>query len=319
MTAHMDKTFHLLLSNLQFESSLFHVGRYCGDWRASTAGRAKASFHILLQGDCRLHFCAGGPSVSLHAGEALFLLRDVPHYLSPHSTALPAGKPFSQRRQMEPPGDEPSSSVGIACGFFEFASSITKLVISLLPDYIVLRRDDPALAGARAIFDLLRAETGGGEDAHSPLITRLTDLLFFYAVRQAAQHNTVAPGLALPVRRTEFSALVSAIGDSPGSPWTTSTMARFVHMSRATFCRRFAEVCNQAPAQFVTLIRMKLAAELLREGVPIARVADHVGYHSESAFAHAFKRTLGMQPGAYRRTQTDAYAVIGTLDDIDRS
>jgi AraC family transcriptional regulator, activator of mtrCDE len=305
MTAHMDKTFHLLLSNLQFESSLFHVGRYCGDWRASTAGRTKASFHILLHGDCGLHFSAGGPSVTLHAGEAVFLLRDVPHYLSPHSNPLPAG--------------EPSSSVGIACGFFEFASGITKLVISLLPDYIVLRRDDPALAGVRAIFDLLRAETGGGEDARSPLITRLTDLLFFYAVRQAAQNNTVAPGLAWLVRHTEFSALVSAIGDSPGSPWTTSTMARFVHMSRATFCRRFAEVCNQAPAQFVTLIRMKLAAELLREGVPIARVADHVGYHSESAFAHAFKRTLGMQPGGYRRTQRGAYAVIGTLDDIDRS
>jgi AraC family transcriptional activator of mtrCDE len=305
VTAHLDKTFHLLLSNLEFESSLFHVGRYCGDWRASTAGRTKASFHILLHGDCWLHFCAGDPSVRLHAGEAVFLLRDVPHYLSPHSTLLPAG--------------EPSSPAGIACGFFEFASGITKLLISLLPDYIVLRRNDPALAGVRAIFDLLRAETEGGEDARSPLITRLTDLLFFYAVRQAAQENTVAPGLALLVRRTEFSALVRAIGDSPAGPWTNSTMARFVHMSRATFCRRFGEVCNQAPAQFVTLIRMKLAAELLREGVPIARVADHVGYHSESAFAHAFKRTLGMQPGAYRRTQTDAYAVIGTRDAIDRS
>jgi AraC-like DNA-binding protein len=258
-----------------------------------------------LHGGCWLHFSAGRPSVPLHAGEAVFLLRDMPHYLSPHSTPLPAGEPFSPRGEMEPLGGEPSSSVGIACGFFEFASGITKLIISLLPDYIVLRRNDPALAGVRAIFDLLRAETG--EDARSPLITRLTDLLFFYAVRQVAQHNSVAPGLALLVRRTEFSALVSAIGDSPRSPWTTSTMARFVHMSRATFCRRFAEACNQAPAQFVTLIRMKLAAELLREGVPIARVADHVGYHSESAFAHAFKRTLGLQPGAYRRTQTHAY------------
>jgi AraC-like DNA-binding protein len=305
----MDKTFHLLLSNLELESSLFHAGQYCGDWRASTAGRTKASFHIVLHGGCWLHFSAGGPSVRLHAGEAAFLLRDVPHYLSPHSTPLPAGEPFSRRGEMEPLSEEPSSSVGIACGFFEFASGITKLIISLLPDYIVLRRNDPALAGVRAIFDLLRAETGGGEDTRSPLITRLTDLLFFYAVRQAVQHNSVAPGLALLVRRTEFSALVSAIGDSPGSSWTTRTMARFVHMSRATFCRRFADACSQAPAQFVTLIRMKLAAELLREGVPIARVADHVGYHSESAFAHAFKRTLGMQPGAYRRRQTDACAV----------
>jgi AraC family transcriptional activator of mtrCDE len=70
MTTYMDKTFHLLLSNLELESSLFHVGQYCGDWRASTAGRTKASFHIVLHGGCWLHFSAGGPSVRLHAGEA---------------------------------------------------------------------------------------------------------------------------------------------------------------------------------------------------------------------------------------------------------
>ena len=309
MTAHIDKTLHLLLSNLELESSLFHVGQYCGEWRASTAGRKKASFHIVLHGSCRLHFPAGGPSVRLHAGEAAFLLRDIPHHLSPHATPLPSGEPFTPRGEMEPLSEESSGSVGIACGFFEFASGITKLIISLLPDYIVLRRNDAALAGVRAIFDLLRAEAGGAEDARSPLITRLTDLLLFYAVRQAVRHDSIAQGLSLLVRRTEFTALVSAIGDSPGRPWTTRTMARFVHMSRATFCRRFAEVCQQAPAQFVTLIRMKLAGELLREGVPIARVADHVGYHSESAFAHAFKRTLGIQPGAFRRRQTDAYAV----------
>jgi AraC-like DNA-binding protein len=29
--------------------------------------------------------------------------------------------------------------------------------------------------------------------------------------------------------------------------------------------------------------------------------AERVGYHSESAFAQAFKRVTGVQPGAYRR------------------
>ncbi|WP_321942842.1 helix-turn-helix domain-containing protein, partial [Burkholderia cenocepacia] len=47
--------------------------------------------------------------------------------------------------------------------------------------------------------------------------------------------------------------------------------------------------------------RMRLAADLLQQGLPISRAGELVGYQSESAFAHAFKRTMGMQPGAWRR------------------
>jgi len=32
--------------------------------------------------------------------------------------------------------------------------------------------------------------------------------------------------------------------------------------------------------------------------------AERVGYQSESAFAQAFKRVTGVQPGAYRRRAT---------------
>ncbi|MDE5500140.1 helix-turn-helix domain-containing protein, partial [Pseudomonas sp. 4B] len=56
------------------------------------------------------------------------------------------------------------------------------------------------------------------------------------------------------------------------------------------------------PGQFVTLMRMKIAGELLSQGWAIPRAAEYVGYQSESAFAHAFKRTTGVQPGAWRRT-----------------
>jgi AraC-like DNA-binding protein len=72
-------------------------------------------------------------------------------------------------------------------------------------------------------------------------------------------------------------------------------------MSRATFCKRFAQLSGQPPAHFVTLLRMKIAGGLLRQGWNIPRAAEHVGYQSESAFAHAFKRTIGVQPGAWRR------------------
>jgi AraC family transcriptional regulator, activator of mtrCDE len=74
-------------------------------------------------------------------------------------------------------------------------------------------------------------------------------------------------------------------------------------MSRSRICKQFVDLSGQAPAQFVTLVRMKLAAAMLSTGSSLPDAAERVGYQSESAFAHAFKRVTGMQPGAWRRAR----------------
>jgi AraC-like DNA-binding protein len=54
-----------------------------------------------------------------------------------------------------------------------------------------------------------------------------------------------------------------------------------------------------------------VAARLLREtSVPLSAIAGRVGYASEFAFAHAFKREHGLPPGRYRseRSQPDERA-----------
>jgi AraC-like DNA-binding protein len=40
---------------------------------------------------------------------------------------------------------------------------------------------------------------------------------------------------------------------------------------------------------------------LAAEGATVAELADRLGYRSEAAFARAFKRVIGMPPGAVRR------------------
>jgi AraC family transcriptional activator of mtrCDE len=135
----------------------------------------------------------------------------------------------------------------------------------------------------------------------SPLIARLTDLLFVYVLRAVAGRDEIAPCFWSLMRRPEFAPLVAAIIEAPAERWTTDTMASFVHMSRARFCKQFVDISGQPPAQFVTLVRMKMAAAMLRGGASMPDAAERVGYQSESAFAQAFKRVTGEQPGAYRR------------------
>ncbi|WP_321910304.1 AraC family transcriptional regulator [Burkholderia cepacia] len=296
-----------LLSGLELRSTLFHVGRYCGVYRASTAGHQRASFHLVLEGACWLHLPArngrAAHSTRLVAGDAVFLMHDMTHCLTPDAIA-PSDDEYTVRIGTMTPLAEPASSPGdvaLACGFFEFRSDLGDAIAGLMPDHLLARHDDAKLAGARTLFDLIRTEAARAQDAPSPLVNRLTDALFFYALRAVASSDDFAPGLWSVMRRAEFTPLVGAIIEKPGDDWTTHTMAAFCHMSRARFCKQFAQACGQPPAQFLALLRMKVAAEMLRQGASTLSTAEHVGYQSESAFAQAFKRVTGLPPGTCRR------------------
>ena len=54
--------------------------------------------------------------------------------------------------------------------------------------------------------------------------------------------------------------------------------------------------------QYLGNWRLQLAAALLdRPGTRVANVAAEVGYESEAAFNRAFKRQVGVPPGAWRK------------------
>jgi AraC-like DNA-binding protein len=59
----------------------------------------------------------------------------------------------------------------------------------------------------------------------------------------------------------------------------------------------------------VTGWRMHVAQDALEtEGATVGELADRLGYRSEAAFARAFKRVVGMAPGAVRRGRAAAQA-----------
>ena len=59
-----------------------------------------------------------------------------------------------------------------------------------------------------------------------------------------------------------------------------------------------------SPIQYLTQWRMLLAANLLtRSNAPLARIAEDVGYQTDTAFSRAFRREYGAPPAAWRRRQ----------------
>jgi AraC-like DNA-binding protein len=299
LSSRQDRLIHWLLGSLELETTLFHLGQYCGSWKASISGLARSGFHLVLNGQCWLHLADEKAPRLLQAGDAVFFLRDVPHTLSPLADPLQAAQaPPAAMGELD---FAVTGSVALACGFFEFRSALNRVFLGSFPDYIVIPAQGGALTELRPLFDLILAEAQGSGPVPSPLITRLVDLLFFYVIRHLCQRQEVTAGLWALLGRPEFAPLLDAIIESPGQDWTVEVMAELTHMSRATFFKRFQQACGATPAQMLQQLRMKQASALIQDGMSLSRAAEQVGYQSDAAFSRVFKKTTGLLPGAYRR------------------
>jgi AraC-like DNA-binding protein len=71
-------------------------------------------------------------------------------------------------------------------------------------------------------------------------------------------------------------------------------------MSRSAFAARFKELLGQTPLEYVTEWRMQKAMQLLEQrDKKLTDIARSVGYETDAAFSKAFKRLIGVSPGAY--------------------
>lgn len=77
-----------------------------------------------------------------------------------------------------------------------------------------------------------------------------------------------------------------------------------VGMSRSSFHRKLRALIDQSPSQFVRLLRLKHAAELLHQNNgTITEIAFSVGFTNSAYFAKCFKELYGQSPSEYRSSQ----------------
>lgn len=288
-----------LLESLELDASLFHVGRYCGGWHASTHGLARASFHLIVQGRCWLHIDGQEQPILLNTGDAVFLLRDLNYRLSSAEEASIAQT--LPRIAMTALDSQAQDGVGLICGFFHFKSGLSSLIIEGLPDWIILRAGDPSSSAARALFELILQECERLPAPSSALLERLSHLLFLYVLRQQMADNQSLGGLVALARNPQFAPLLDQLIEQPQLPWSLESMAANIGLSRSAFFKRFSELAGQSPGQVLLALRIRHACLLLRANYTVEQVCAAVGYQSIAAFTRAFAKSVGVQPGAYRK------------------
>jgi AraC-like DNA-binding protein len=100
---------------------------------------------------------------------------------------------------------------------------------------------------------------------------------------------------------------LALLHERPGDPWTLEKLSEEAGLSRSSLHERFVYFIGQPPMQYLTRWRMQVAAGLLRDtNAKLVEISMQAGYESEAAFSRAFKREVGVAPGAWRREKRGA-------------
>ncbi len=193
----------------------------------------------------------------------------------------------------------------LVCGAVRFDHPAARNLVASLPATIhVEASSSPQAEWLQSTLRLMAAEArellpGGGE-----VVTRLADILVIQAIRSWIETDPAARlGWLGALQDRQIGRAISLIHREPAREWTVASLAREIAMSRSALAARFTELVGEPVMQYVTRWRMHLALTALREeGVTVGELANRLGYRSEAAFSRAFKRVIGVPPGAVRRS-----------------
>ncbi len=222
-------------------------------------------------------------------------------------------------------------TAGYVCGAFRFADPRGNPVLAALPRVLHVRAG-AASAAAQApagplgpwletFLSAATCEAASGRPGAELVLARLSDVLFVHAVRaylaEAPAGSAGGAGWLAALRDPAMGRALALLHQDPGRAWTVDALARAVAMSRSRFAARFTALVGRPPLDYLAEWRMQRARGLLRSGTAsVAAVAAQLGYRSEAAFSHAFRRRLGVAPGAYRRSAARPGAEAGAAGAV---
>ena len=169
------------------------------------------------------------------------------------------------------------------------------------PADLLERTAHPDLITSRLL--LSAADAVEGNNALDALFRhQLTDLL---ATRLLAAHTgaptTLRPTMGGLSPKVLLRAIERLRSDSDADV-SLDALASDAGLSRFHFCRAFKESTGLAPHAWLRQHRLDQAMNMLRDSdEPIVGIAAALGYASQTAFAAAFRRSIGETPSDWRR------------------
>jgi AraC-like DNA-binding protein len=269
-------------------------------------------FHLVTEGECVVEM-PGRPTVHLGAGDVVIFPRGDAHRMAsaPGMTAASGAdlcKLLSRRPRHLAYGGG-GARTRIACGYLACDERLARMLLAGLPPLVKVNvRGSNAGAWLEASLRYALAEARSPRPGGEGVLAKLAEVLFIEVLRlYMNQEHTGRVGWLAGLADPVVGAALNAMHAYPTRAWTLEALATHAASSRSVLAERFRDLVGSTPMHYLAQLRMLLAANLLRQtNAPMARVAEDVGYQTDTAFIRAFRREYGMPPGAWRRSQLPA-------------
>jgi AraC-like DNA-binding protein len=268
-----------LLTHFGVHAGTFHSGAFCG---ISAFEDEEPRGHIHL----------------LQAGQVTLRLADNSERLITEPTLIFFPRPYHHRLSASE-----ADGTQLVCASLNFNGGVNNPLSAALPDYLVLPLEGMSTLGTT--LNWLFNEASAEECGRDATMDRLFELLVIQLLRHLLATQSMASGMLAGLADPRLSRALNLMHANPQHAWTVAALATAANMSRASFAAHFHAVIGQPPADYLMSWRISLAQKRLRDGKPIALIADEVGYESPSALARAFRRKTGASPRDWLRRQTE--------------
>lgn len=285
-----------ILATLKVAVTIHHNGQYCGAWNVDTSGTHFINFHVISHGYCYLRSNANSTDITrLNEGDLVIFPSDSQHCLSNdrHFTA-----PINQSKSSSFDAGELPDATGLLCGYFSYQHPIMNNVVQQLPEIIILRHNSMTKNTLLMLINALIVEAKSSGASDNWMLNKIAESVMALLFTQHLSGNQgILAGLAHP----KLQPALNVILENPQQKWTVDALAKCCFMSRTAFSNTFHRVMAMTPIEFVTYWRLSVAYHQLLGGEhSTLEVALNTGYDNESSFSKAFKRVMGMSPGAVK-------------------
>ena len=265
-------------------------------------------FHVVTSGRCWLEV-DGSEHRLLQPGDLALVPHGEGHRLA-SEPGIAAAKLFDLPREQVSERYEVlrhgggGAATSLVCGAVRFDHPAAHHLVKLLPRMIsVEASSSPHMDWIQSTLRFMAAEAKALRPGGETVITRLADILVIQAIRSWIDQDPAAQtGWLGALQDKQIGRAISCIHRDPARAWTVALLAAEVAMSRSAFAARFTELVGEPAMHYVARWRMHVALTWLKEDdARLADLAGRLGYQSEAAFSRAFKRFIGVSPGAARR------------------
>lgn len=301
--------------------AIFLQGRFSAPWCYQSPSADAAApllepgaervviFHLITDGECHVEL-GDAPPLHLVAGDAVLFTQGDAHRMA----STPGLPPAQGARLNEVLARRPrrlaygggGARTRLVCGYLACDARLARLLLTGLPRVLRVHvRGSEAGDWLEASLRYALAQGRSPQPGAEGLLAKLAELLFIEMLR--LHMNTPGEGrsgwlagMGDPV----VGAALHGMHQQPARAWTLEELARHAGSSRSVLAERFQRLVGSAPMQYLTQWRLLLAANLLRHSsAQLARIAEQVGYQTDTALSRAFRREYGAPPAAWRRSQ----------------